>query len=147
MSDKEWMLNPKAIRHAKDCIHAVKAELGIKLTLSHPDFIHLLHEYVEMLDSQALNDAYTQLIAMAGPGTILKSLSPKETNPSDKNVIPLLVKQAVGDSFIAQADADANHRAGDASDQEMVTANGKSYPRFRDGKEFKGLYRGQPNYQ
>lgn len=147
MSDKSWMLNAKAIRHAKECIQVVKDELGIKLTLSHPDFIHLLHEYVDMLDSQALHDAYTQLIAMAGPGTLLKALSPKVQG--EKNVIPLLVNQAVGDSFIAQADANASVelQAGSASDQEMVMANGKSYPRFREGKEFKGLYRGQPNYQ
>lgn len=140
MSDKAWMLNAKAIRHAKECIQAVKDELGIKLTLSHPDFIHLLHEYVEMLDSKELSEAYTQLIAMAGPGTLLKSLGPKEPN-----IVPLLVKQVVGDSYQPQDDGEL--LSGEDNSQEMVMANGKNYPRFRDGKEFKGLYRGQPNYQ
>lgn len=139
MSDKEWMLNAKAIRHAKDCINALKNELGVKLTLSHPDFIQLLHEYVEVLDSRELNDAYAQLIAMAGPGTILKSL-----NAKGKNAVPLLVQRVVGDSFIP---SEEDWESLDFDLQDSVTANGKSYPRFRDGKEFKGLYRGQPNYR
>lgn len=137
MSDKQWMLNSKAIRHAKECIQIVKEELDIKLTLSHPDFILLLHEYVDMLDSKALGDAYAQLIAMAGPGTLLQSLPPK-----NQNIIDLPVKRAVGDIAPMQSDEPPQQ-----DPKEMIMARGKSYPRWRDGMEFKGLYRGQPTYR
>ncbi len=135
MNDKEWMLNPKAIRHAKDCIHIVKEELGFKLTLSHPDFIFLLHEYVDMLDSDALGLAYSQLIAMAGPGTVLRTLRPK-----DQNVIDLPVKQVVGDTVSLEP-------SNQHDENETITSHGKTYPRWQEGKEFRGIYRGQPTYR
>ena len=130
MGDKEWMLNPKAIRHAKECMHIVKEELGIKLALSHPDFIHLLHEYVDMLESPELGAAYAKLIAMAGPGTILADM-PSKDEP------PILHQQprAVGDNSMAEKST------------ETVEINGRIFPRWNDGKEFRGLYRGQPTYR
>ena len=130
MADKEWMLNPQAIRHAKECINIVKGELGIKLTLSNPNFIYLLHEYVDMLESPDLGTAYAQLVAMAGPGTILADMP-------DKDEPPTLQKRAaaVGD---ASAGGDPN---------ETVEVNGRVFPRWNDGKEFKGMYRGQPTYR
>ena len=130
MADKEWMLNPQAIRHAKECMHIVKAELGIKLMLSNPDFIVLLHEYVEMLESPALGTAYAKLIAMAGPGTILAEMSGKEAPP----VLQTQASAVGGDSMAK----DPN---------EAVKVNGRSFPRWCDGKEFRGLYRGQPTYR
>lgn len=136
MNDKEWMLNPKAIRHAKDCIHIVKKELGFKLTLSHPDFVFLLHEYVDMLDSEELGLAYSQLIAMAGPGTVLRTLRPK-----DQNVIDLPIKKVVGDTISSAEESNLR------DENETITSNGRVYPRWQEGKEFKGIYRGQPTYR
>ncbi|MGI1679797.1 MAG: hypothetical protein K6L75_13735 [Cellvibrionaceae bacterium] len=127
--DKSWMLNPQAIRYAKACIDVVKDELGIKLKLSHPEFLQMLHEYVDMTDSEELGMAYSKLISMAGPGTLLKGLEPKVT----ENIVTLpFQKQANGEIF---------------SDEEMVKLNGKLYPKWRDGKELKGSYRGQPTYR
>ena len=77
MDDKSWMLNPKAIRRAKECIAIVKKLTGKKLKLSQPDFISLLHDYVDSTGSRELGDAYAQLIAMAGVGSVLQSLDPK----------------------------------------------------------------------
>ncbi len=126
--DKSWMLNPQAIRYAKSCIEIVKNELGIKLKLSHPEFLQMLHEYVDMTESRELGIAYSKLISMAGPGTVLKGLAPSET----ENIVPLPIqKQANGEQF---------------SSNEMVKHNGKFYPKWRDGKELKGVYRGQPTY-
>lgn len=137
MSDKSWMLNPKAIRCAKECITIVKKELDIKLTLSHPDFVYLLHEYVDMLDSRELHDAYTRLISLAGPGTVMASLRPKE-NGSESNVISM--PKAVG--------AEAPPILDDEVDAaETITVQGRVFPKWQDGKQFRGLYRGQPTYR
>lgn len=127
--DKSWMLNPQAIRYAKACIDVVKDELGVKLKLSHPEFLQMLHEYVDMTDSKELGMAYSKLVSMAGPGNLLKGLEPKGT----ENIVTLPIQQQVNGGFF--------------SEEEMVNHNGKLYPRFRDGKELKGLYRGQPTYR
>jgi len=76
MKDKSWMLNPKAIRQAKECINLVKELAGVKLKLSQPEFIQLLHEYVESTGSRELGEAYARLIAMAGVGGVIQSLDP-----------------------------------------------------------------------
>ena len=130
MTDKQWMLNPQAIRHAKECMHIIKDELDIKLTLSHPDFIFLLHEYVEMLESPALGAAYAKLIAMAGPGSILANM-PKKHSPNQEHTYT----QAVGSDITPH---DPN---------EKITVNGRSFARWNGDKEFHSLYRGQPTYR
>ncbi len=129
--DKSWMLNSKAIRTAKECITIVKDELGIKLTLSHPDFMSLLQEYTELTDSAPLASAYKRLSAFADPtaGSDLRKESSKVT-PLNTDFQEL--KKAAGDEM---------------STEVMVELNGKHYPAVRDGKKFKGLYRGQPVYR
>lgn len=134
MNDRTWILNPAAIKAAKECINLVKKELGVKLLLSHPEFTLMLHEYVELTDSTELKTAYSRLIAFAGPGTIIKTLGEEH-----QNVVPL--KSTGTDGAIAD-DSDG----GNKSPEETVTYGSKQYPRWRDGKEFSGLYRGQPNY-
>ncbi len=76
MTDKSWMLNPKAIRQAKKCIQLIKQLDGVKLRLSDPDFLTLLHQYVDSTGSRELSDAYAQLISMAGVGSVVQSLTP-----------------------------------------------------------------------
>lgn len=132
MNDRSWMLNPQAIRIAKDCIQHVKEELGVKLLLSHPDFVQMLHEYVELTESQALAEAYTKLIAFAGPGTIVQSLSKKQ----DKTKVVPIKQKAVANGDIPTL----------SNEEEMVEFRGRQFPRFRDGREFNGMYRGQPIY-
>lgn len=135
--DKSWMLNPQAIRYAKSCIHIVRDELGVKLKLSHPQFLQMLHEYVDMTDSQELGLAYSHLISMAGPGTVLRGLEPKEKAEFDRNIVDLPIKR--------QANGEAFSEFG--LEEETIELNGKLYAKWRDGKEFKGIYRGQPSYQ
>ena len=136
MSDRSWMLKPVAIRAAKKCIQIVKQELGIKLFLSHEEFLQMLHEYVEMTDSRELSDAYAELLSMAGVGNVIQNLRPKGTV---NNIVHMPERQkAVAGSDIVPQDTQNPH--------EMVELAGHSYPRWREGKEFCGMYRGQPRY-
>lgn len=130
MTDKSWMLNPKAIRQAKECINIAKELTGAKLKLSDPDFVQVLHEYVETTKSRTLGEAYARLISMAGVGFVLSNLQPKAT--AEASGEPM--KQAVGDTVSTfEASATIEHF-------------GKIYPKYRSGLEFKGVYRGQPMY-
>ena len=130
MADKSWMLNPKAIRKAKECIQIIRDLEGVKLKLSHPDFVQLLHQYVESTRSPELGEAYANLISMAGVGHVVQSLRPKDE--AFEEDVPY--KQAVGESLSVQ-DIGAT-----------VEHSGKVYPKYRAGMEFKGIYRGQPRY-
>lgn len=78
MNDRSWMLNPKAIRQAKQCINLIKNLTGVRVKLSDPDFIQLLHEHVETTGSRSLRDAYASLISMAGVGFVVQSLRPRD---------------------------------------------------------------------
>lgn len=128
MQDRSWMLNAEAIRTAKQCIAVVKQEHGVKLLLSDPNFLQLLHQYVDTTGSRALNDAYSRLLGFAGPGTTLSQLRAQNQHTEE-------MKAAAG--------ADLQQSAGGS---EMVAYSGKQYPRWRNGREFAGLYRGQPRY-
>ncbi|MFL0800203.1 MAG: hypothetical protein K6L81_09915 [Agarilytica sp.] len=130
MADKSWMLNPKAIRQAKECIHLIKELAGVKLKLSHPDFVQQLHEFVESTGSAQLGEAYARLISMAGVGFVVQNLKPRYD--ADSEFAPM--KQAVGD-VVSMGDSSAT-----------VEYSGKMYPKYRSGLEFKGVYRGQPMY-
>ncbi len=95
MTDKSWMLNPKAIRRAKECIQIIRDLEGVKLKLSHPDFVQQLHQYVESTRSAKLGEAYANLIAMAGVGHVVQSLRPKAE--AFEGNMPYL--RAVGDAL------------------------------------------------
>lgn len=127
MADKSWMLNPKAIRHANECIHTIKELEGVRLKLSQPDFLQRLHQYVEQLNSHKLGEAYANLLAMAGVGNVLQSL---EAEPAHA-----VVAQAAGSDVKS------------ISSEETVEIGGQRFPRFRNGREFRGLYRGVPRYR
>ncbi len=94
MTDKSWMLNPKTIRQAKECIYLIKDLEGVKLKLSQPDFMQQLHEYVESTGSAQLGESYAKLISMAGVGYVVQNLKPKYN--SEEGSMPL--QQAVGSS-------------------------------------------------
>ena len=131
MADKSWMLNPKAIRHANECINLVKKYEGLRLKLSQPDFMQQLHIYVEKLEMAELGEHYSHLLAMAGVGNVLRNL----------DSIPA---QSVVAMPVAAGDGTAHDNG--ATNDESVYLNGHSYDRYRDGLEFKGLYRGSPRY-
>lgn len=128
MADKSWMLNPKAIRHANECIHIIKELEGVRLKLSQPDFLPRLHEYVEQLNSRRLGDAYAELLAMAGVGNVLQTL---EAEPAHA----VVAAASGGDITTAH------------TSEETVKMGGQTFPRFRNGREFRGLYRGVPRYR
>lgn len=127
MADKSWMLNPKAIRYARECINIVKALNGEVLKLSQPDFLIKLHTYVDNLKSNELRMAYSHLLSMAGVGNVLQSL---EKIPAKEVVAALPSNEVVPLE----------------TDLERVEYNGVEYSRYRNGREFKGLYRGIPRY-
>ncbi|PCK08236.1 MAG: hypothetical protein COA42_10220 [Alteromonadaceae bacterium] len=118
MIDKSWMLNPQAIRYAKECIHLVRDELGVRLKLSHPDFLDMLHGYVVTKGSNSLKGAYGKLISMAGADAEYAS------EMASAGVMGVTTK-------------DVN---------ELVSVEGVMYPRYRKGQEFRGVVQGQPRY-
>lgn len=118
MADRSWMLNPAAIGAAKKCINLVEEELGIKLKLSHPEFLSMIGEYAELTESGALSQAFEELAVFAG------------------NQAPVLSK------VVQMPLAERSQAAGDT-----VEYKGKEYPRYDEqGREFKGLYRGSARY-
>ena len=129
MTDKSWLLNAAAIAAAKQCIQAIEEELGVKLKLSHPQFLEMIQQYCELTDSAALQQSYNNLKQFAlGAGV---SVEPKTVKPEP-----------------AKPTAHVNNTENLAlSSSQVVTFKGKDYPRFdEEGNEFKGLYRGQARY-
>lgn len=151
--DKSWLLNPKAIQAAKACIHIVEQELGVKLKLSHPDFLNLLYDYCELTDSEQLIKAFKILISMAGVEVkqeLLKNHS--ETNASSR-VTP--ISKANPDISVDETPSSSERleqiltqspKKKSENDTEYISYQGKRYQRWQDEREFKGLYRGQPRY-
>ncbi|VUD67508.1 hypothetical protein TDB9533_03828 [Thalassocella blandensis] len=131
MTDKSWMLNPKAIRCAKECISIIQEERGLRLKLSQPDFLQIIHEILDQTQSRALGDCYAKLISMAGVGFVMQNLKAK--NEDNKDVVPM--KKAAGAETMT---LQAPHAT--------VEHYGKVYPKYRAGLAFKGVYRGQPMY-
>ncbi|MFT7560860.1 MAG: hypothetical protein ACI93R_002783 [Flavobacteriales bacterium] len=137
MNNRNWLLNAAAIRAARACIKAVEKELGVRLTLAHPDFLELLGEYSELTDSAVLKKAVLDLTAHAAD-------KPRCT-PKSK-VVSI-------SSFSASIEVSASGYAGDNRRtefpnrrEELVAYHGKDYHRWHNGCEFKGLYRGQARY-
>ena len=129
MSNKSWLLNPTAIKAAKNCINLVQEELGVKLILSHPEFLEMLKEYVELTDSAELEVAYHDLISFVG-------LNASHLEPNAKK------KNSLTNSLVANA----TPARSETQDEELIVYRGKAYKRFQNGLEFKGLYRGQARY-
>ncbi len=141
MSNKSWMLSAAAIKVAKECIKTVEIELSVRLSLTHPDFLQMLNDYAELCDSeqlvrhvQALNRFAAGTAATQAKSSVVEL---KATGTDHKTV-----------SVPASAAAPLPPAPPQASQEpaDRVQYKGKSYPRFMDGKEFRGLYRGQPKY-
>lgn len=66
MADKSWMLNPLAIRHARECIEIIKRDFDLSLRLSDPLFLEALQAKVATGVSRDLGRAYARLVADAG---------------------------------------------------------------------------------
>ena len=152
MSDKNWMLNPTAIAHARVCIAVIQEELGVKLKLSHPQFLEMIKDYIEMTDSDELATAYNALVSMAGSqlqavateAQKVVNLNPP-TQPAAQATSQPAFKPAAN-TISSQSAAKTAETNSNTPSQEMIEYKGKLYPRFSDEGEFKGLYRGQPRY-
>ncbi|CAA0096095.1 Uncharacterised protein [BD1-7 clade bacterium] len=128
MSETSWLKEKNAMQMAHVCIEIVKQELDVKLTLSHPLFIDLLKQYVELTDSEHLSDAYHDLISFAGTRA------------------PNFRANANGRTLIAAKAPITKAKPMRVGDIEYLLYKGKPYKRFENGLEFQGLYRGQPYY-
>lgn len=137
MKNKQWLLNHAALIKAKSCISIIERELGIRLKLTHPQFLEMIAEYSEMSDCPKLQDAFRELLDV--------------TNMSDKVKMP--IKKVVNMAqFTEESSKQHLEIVGTSSKTstpiENITYKGKNYRRFNSqGKEFSGLYRGQPCYR
>ncbi len=139
MDNKEWLLNAAAIKSARQCIKSVEKELGVRLKLSHPDFLSLLSEYAELTDNIELKSNYAAL----------KQYSDHEENGElvQEVVVPFSNTVKVAYQNTAKVNKTSQKvEIHDAPSPEKIVFHGKEYIRWKDGREFKGLYRGQPRY-
>jgi hypothetical protein len=130
MRNREWLLKPEPIQLAKVCVRIVKEELQIKLPLSHPDFLQMLNDYAEMLDNVTLQNSVLQLNTMAGANfntEVSAKIVKHPSSPTQMNKTPNIADKINID--------------------DTVNYHGKTYPRWSEGQEFTGLYRGQPHYK
>lgn len=122
MSDRSWLLKPAAISCAKSCIKIIHAEFGIKLHLSDPLFLEKVERVDHHMPLPALTKAFNEL---------------KEHASGHIHLSPAEKLHAIGASI-----QDAGH-----SIMEQIEYHGKEYPRFDEqGREFKGVYRGNVRY-
>jgi len=131
MVDKSWMLNPTSMRHAKTCIDMIRQKTGTQLKLSQPDFFNVVRTYVDEIDSRDLLTAYNSLLEKS----------------SLTSVIQPVVANAIVTNSVATNAVITKAVAAKAVAEETVSVKGRLYPRWRDGKEFTGFYRGQPCYR
>ena len=137
MNDKTWLLKPSAIKAAKTCVQLVQRELDIRLPLSHPEFLEMLNDYAELAECEELRGAVEELNTMAGAENA--AVANRKTGTGSDKVVPM--------PGTTPNKAPAATAATSVAADEVVLYNGKEYPRWSDGKEFSGLYRGQPRYQ
>ena len=122
MQDKSWMLNPAAISQARNCIDIIQDELGIKLKLSHPQFLELIVEYIELTDSQILADAYNGLAAFSNSN--LQAVEPRGEKAQVTSIAP---KPSSLDSGVS---VNVRDEDADIDPEEMVEYCGRLYRRF-----------------
>jgi hypothetical protein len=139
VSDRAWLLKPEPLKVAKTCIQLVQGDIDIKLPLSHPQFLEMLNDYADIMESAQLRQAVQRLNSLAGvQGAVF-------------------LKKAAGDNVIQHPSQvpvrhNANHSVSNTSntpprdDNETMAYRGKIYKRWQGSKEFSGLYRGQARY-
>lgn len=81
MTDKSWMLNPLAIRHARECIAIIKKDFDETLKMSDPDFLEQLQAKAGLGVSRELRRAYIQLMADAGVSNSAHRLGDQPARP------------------------------------------------------------------
>lgn len=127
MIDRSWMLNPQAIRHAKQCIQIINERKKVKLKLSQADFFQQLEDSSRQIRSVELLAAYHQLMAMADTS----SSATVDGNAANSRAVK---KHTI---YAAARPVDS---------VETIAHKGKHYPKWQAGKAFRGLLGGQPQY-
>ena len=126
MQDKSWLLNAAAIAAAKECISAIEEELGVRLKLSHPQFLQMIQQYSELTDSAVLQASYDKLNQYAMSAGV--QMEPQAQ--AAEVAAPVVRVESI-----------------EKNASETIMVKGRSFPRFDEqGNEFKGLYRGQARY-
>ncbi|MFQ3323009.1 MAG: hypothetical protein ACI90U_000825 [Pseudomonadales bacterium] len=139
MSDRAWLLKPEPLKVAKTCIQLVQGDINVKLPLSHPQFLEMLNDYADMMESTLLRQSVQRLNSLAGAQG------------------EVFLKNAVGDNVVQHpshvpARNNTNGAVSNISntpsrdENETMTYRGKIYKRWQGSKEFSGLYRGQARY-
>lgn len=141
MTDKSWLLSAAALKVAKECIKTVEKELGVHLSLTHPEFLQMLNDYSEMCDCEQLT-RHVQALNKFAAGLAAQPAKSAVVALSSRTARAVESAPSVS-SVVSRAPAFSPASAGQT---ELIKFQGKAYQRFQDGKEFKGLYRGQPRY-
>jgi hypothetical protein len=140
VTNRSWLLKPEPLKVAKTCIQLVQDEIEVKLPLSHPQFLEMLNDYADMMESEALAKSVQQLNMLAG----------------DQGIA--FLKKVAGDNVIqhpshttikSNPNTSVNHVTPQSAKDESqtITYMGKTYKRWQGNKEFVGLYRGQARYR
>lgn len=140
MTNRSWLLKPEPLKVAKTCIQLVQDEIEVKLPLSHPQFLEMLNDYADMMESETLAKSVQQLNMLAGDQGIafLKKVA-------GDNVIQHPSHTTIKSNPITSVDHVTPQSAKDES--QTITYMGKTYKRWQGNKEFVGLYRGQARYR
>lgn len=148
--DRSWMLSSKAIQSAKECIKLVQKEYDVKFTLSHPKLMDMLEEHAEKSDNSELTAAYQYLLSFAPgadkPEKIFKKKQPVETSLEKPGESGNELTETTPNGPPADEAPDATESTAIEDPEETIEFRGKRYAKWRDGKQFKGIYRGQPHY-
>jgi hypothetical protein len=140
VTNRTWLLKPEPLKVAKTCIQLVKNEIDVKLPLSHPQFLEMLNDYADMMESEALSESVQQLNIMAGnQGAVF-------LNKAASNNVVQHPSHALIESTLKMPANDHDTKSS-KDESETTVYQGKTYKRWQGNKEFVGLYRGQARYR
>jgi hypothetical protein len=140
VTNKTWLLKPEPLKVAKTCIQLVQNEIDVKLPLSHPQFLQMLNDYADMMESESLRESVRQLNTLAGDqGDVFLNKAASNNVVQHPSHTPIEGKTNI------PANNDASHSPIDES--QTTVYQGKTYKRWQGSKEFVGLYRGQARYR
>jgi hypothetical protein len=145
VSDRAWLLKPEPLKVAKTCIQLVQGDLNVKLPLSHPQFLEMLNDYADMMESTLLRQSVQRLNLLAGAqGEVFLKNAVGDNVVQHPSHVPARNNTNGAVSNISNTPPrDENENE---NENETMTYRGKIYKRWQGSKEFSGLYRGQARY-
>lgn len=126
MNDRTWLLkNSDALSCANKCISIIRKEVGTKISLSDQQLIQKIGAMSQSIGSIELRVGFKLLLDYAGVQEADVATEQEESQPAKETAM-----QSAGRLI-----------------SEKIEFKGKQYPRFDEqGREFKGIYRGNANY-